>query len=132
MKAYSVRVGRLKVASKRPDGTNWDALSLPDPYVVVKGQGPDRHTTTARNKLEHVFDEDLRAVVEPGDTLFVRVMDEDVGGNDELISRLSHPVTDVDLKRGYLDLKFGSVEALRLTFDFNVPQVKHRPGIKPL
>ena len=129
MKAYSVKVGRLKVASKRPDGSSWDTLSLPDLYVVVKGQGPDRHTSTARNTLEHEFDEDLRAVLEPGDTLFVRVMDEEVGGNDEMISRVSHPVTETDLKRGFVDLQFGSVEALRLTFDFSVPQVKRRLGI---
>jgi hypothetical protein len=124
-------VGALRVASKRPDGTSWDALSLPDLYVVVKGQGPDRQTTTARNTLEHTFDEDLRAVIEPGDTLFVRVMDEEVGGNDEMISRLSQPITEADLKRGYIDLKFGSVEALKLTFDFTVPKVKRRPVAKP-
>lgn len=131
MKAYSVIVGRLRVSPKREDGSSWDALGLPDLYVVVKGQGPDRHTTTARNTLEHDFDQELRALVEPGDTLFVRVLDEEVTGNDELIGRVSHKVSEADLKRGFVELSFGGVEYLKLTFDFKAPVVKRRPGLKP-
>ncbi|MFO0983798.1 MAG: C2 domain-containing protein [Planctomycetota bacterium] len=128
MQAYAVKVGRVKVAPKRPDGSSWDVLGLPDLYVVIKNRGPDRHTATASSCVEHEFDESIVGLIEPGDQVFVRVMDHDLNGNDELIGRTSVKVTEADLQRGYLELTaFGSVEYLKLAFDFALPQMKRRP-----
>ena len=139
MKVWSVRVGRVVVAERKPvaesvelgkesppegtKGKSWDALGgLPDIYVELHGEsGVARRTSTARNCLEHDFEEDLRVILDAGQGLRIRVMDEDFFGKDDLIGNTVVPITQENIAAGRIEARFGSVESLELTLDTNRP-----------
>lgn len=134
-KIYRIKVEDIRVARKRPDGKLWDsgvrplADVAPDIFVEIDKVGiTKKSTSVAKNKYEHTFNEYLPVMAEEGEAIAIRVWDKDPDwGYDDLIGACRLVIEDEDLRNGFVELKFGSVEYLKLSFDFERPEFPRQP-----
>ncbi len=112
----TVKVHQYKNAKSDP----WDAdNSDPDLYVVVRHKvknGKEYKTEVKENTLAHRFDSKAIRVKE-GDTIEVKVYDKDLNFDDLVGEDDKLKITAKMIRDGKVDLKFGQVLSLVLTFE---------------
>lgn len=119
-----IKIGTVRVGSKTEGGRDWDSGSsprdrAPDLSVEVSVGGGQRAVTrTANGTFEHAFDEVLPVKLVEGDRLTVTVKDVDPEWeSDQVIGTHAHTLTASDVAAGKLELSFGSVETLQISFE---------------
>lgn len=131
-----IKVGTVRVAAKTPEGKNWDPegrlTEKPDLFVRVRKPVLEPCATrTAGNVYTHRFDEALAVTCGEFDTLRIRVVDRDLLTEDDLIGECLLTVLPEDLGAGGVQLAFGSVKRLDLTFDTTRP-AEYQPPANPV
>jgi hypothetical protein len=117
-----IRVEDVRVAPKTAYGQNWDRTSTesgkPDIRVDLKKLRDEWGKTSVKHNVwEHTFDEFIGYEAFHYDRLRIRVVDRDFFVSDHFVGECCLTLLPGDLDRGYLDLSFGAVEHLRITFE---------------
>ena len=113
-------VGTIKVRSTKANGKAWDiAGGAPDLQVIVertsKPKGEQHTTAVKQNVFEAAFNRKTMGVHE-GDTIKIRVIDEDVGIDDE-VGEVSRKISADDIKSKEVKIAFDQVDELILKFE---------------
>lgn len=133
---FRLRLEAVRVESTTADGSDWDGAGAGDPDLLVQVWADDRQvylSTTAEDVLETEFTDAVSAPFElgPETRLRVKVLDVDVGFNDEIgVVELSPAAADVGRT---FRLAAGRVAELRVTLlAGEVADAGPRPSMWPL
>lgn len=120
-KTYFAHVTSAKIFIQKPNGKKWDfgwgKTTEPDTYTTIKEFGNDKIYTTpvVRNSFEPTWNYATPIVAKKGQVLVISVYDKDSQKNDH-IGTIMITIKENDIKQGYRDIQFNSVEKLTLTF----------------
>lgn len=120
-KTYFAHVTSAKIFIQKPNGKKWDfgwgKTTEPDAFTTIKEFGNDKVYTTSvvRNSFEPIWNYATPIVVKKGQVLVISVYDKDSQKNDH-VGTIMITIKENDIKQGYRDIQFNSVEKLTLTF----------------
>ncbi|BBM82456.1 hypothetical protein [Candidatus Uabimicrobium amorphum] len=120
-KSYLIHVTSAKIFIQKTNGKKWDfgwgKTTAPDSYATIKEFGSEKEYTTSivRNSLQPKWNYATPIVAKKGQVLVINVYDDDSRKNDE-IGTIMITIKESDIKKGFRDIQFNSVEKLTLTF----------------
>lgn len=109
-------VKSVEVKTTKANGDDWDGDgSAPDLKVEIRIKSASHTTSVRKNTFSAEFNEKTLRV-SPGDTIEVRVIDQDLAFDDP-VGSYSKEVTELTLAAGVAIWSFGQVEGLALVFE---------------